>query len=355
MKYTKDQISEIFKTYKKRKIPRFQKNRGEIKKSLTRYVLEDLYYVQNKSLQDIADQYNCTRPMVKYLMDEYGLETRRRGQARVLAIKKGKFENFQHHDINEDFFSNWTPQMAWVLGLIFTDGNFFGKGTNWRVNISSVDLDLLEKVKVHLNSTLKIRKLTQSYDKSKHIYRLEFYREKMRDDLVKLGLLQNKSLIMKFPDIPEKHVRHFIRGCWDGDGSVFISSGKLLASFVSGSKEFIERLNTELYLLGIVRSKKEKKYGSFFKVPLSIHKSKRSRCYSIKVQTQENMVKLFHHFYDGVDESMYLERKYNIFVKGLLLDEKDKNNLNPQRVLVVQCVFLSWDTDNLPSPRNLGD
>jgi len=37
------------------------------------------------------------------------------------------------------------------------------------------------------------------------------------------------------------------------------------------------------------------------------------------------VIKLFHYFYDGVDESVYLSRKYNVFVKGLKLEEKEKN------------------------------
>jgi truncated hemoglobin YjbI len=45
--------------------------------------------------------------------------------------------------------------------------------------------------------------------------------------------------------------------------------------------------------------------------------------YYIKIQTRENVEKLFHYFYDGVDESMYLTRKYKKFVEGLQGDQKD--------------------------------
>ena len=58
--------------------------------------------------------------------------------------------------------------------------------------------------------------------------------------------------------------------------------------------------------------------------PLKIHKDKRANAFYIKIQTRENMRKLFHYFYDDVDESMYLTRKYNVFVKGLNLEKKEK-------------------------------
>ena len=295
--------------YKKRK----NYKRGVIINSLTKEILNDLYFHQNKSLQDIAKEYNCTRPMVQLLMEKYELKRRTRGKARVLAIKEGKFEKLEYHDINENFFSNWSSGMAWVLGLLFTDG-CIRPGS---VSIHSVDLELLEKIKTFLNSSKPIAKIAQSYDKSKHIYRLEFCREKMREDLLKLGLVQRKSLIMQFPEIPEEYMRHFIRGCWDGDGSVYISNGKLNASYVCGSKDFIKRLILELFKIGIHR-KKHLKYKSHFgtKFPVAIHKSKRSKSYSIKLNTQENIVTLFHYFYDGVDESMYLSRKYTVFVEG---------------------------------------
>lgn len=61
------------------------------------------------------------------------------------------------------------------------------------------------------------------------------------------------------------------------------------------------------------------------KYPLKIHVEHRSKSpsYSIKVRSKENVEKLFNYFYDGVDESMYLKRKYDVFVKGLNLIEED--------------------------------
>jgi hypothetical protein len=139
------------------------RGKGEIAATLPKEKLRSLYYEQKKSLQDIAREFNCTRQTVLFLMEKYGMERRSQSKARLLAIKEGKFEGYTHDDINEDFFNEWSPEMAWVLGLLFTDGNANGG----RISITSIDFDLLEKVQKLLNSTRSIQKCQQPYDKTK--------------------------------------------------------------------------------------------------------------------------------------------------------------------------------------------
>jgi len=153
--------------------------------------------------------------------------------------------------------------------------------------------------------------------------------------------MSNVGLDMLFPVIPEEYTRHFIRGCWDGDGSVFLDRGNLVANYISGSKKFIERLVQELYKIGISKrvSYRYEKSGKRVlmpvaskeilsnhpdgRFPLTIH-MKNINAYYIKTTTKENIERLFHYFYNGVDKSMYLTRKYNVFVKGSKLEEKNE-------------------------------
>ena len=98
-------------------------------------------------------------------------------------------------------------------------------------------------------------------------------------------------------------VRHFIRGCWDGDGSVYWMGNDIRtarASYVSGSKEFIEQLVQHLVDLGLPNR--------------TIHKSTRSKnpTYSF-AYTGIQCATLYHVLYDGVDESIYLKRKHDRF------------------------------------------
>jgi len=291
---------------------------------LSKEKLIDLYHHEAKSLQDIANVYNCSRTMIQKLMNEYGLQRRTRSEARKWAIRRGKFKGLEYSEMDEKFFTKWSPEMAWILGLIFTDGNLTNSGV---VTLTSVDLEMLEKVKSLFDSTIHIRKQTQGYDKSKYIYIIRFGHEKMTQDLKKLGLTPQKSLTMPFPDIPEEHVRHFIRGCWDGDGSVYFEKrrpGEIRASFVSGSEQFIKRIVLELYKIGIERQRISYTKPSELGLPgskITIYKYKDRNGYYIKLQGK-NCQRLFHYFYDEVDESLYLKRKYEVFKKGIDLLEK---------------------------------
>jgi len=93
---------------------------------------------------------------------------------------------------------------------------------------------------------------------------------------------------------------------------------KPIASYVSGSWEFIESIVLELSKIGI-RSKKliyVKLAKRWHFGPLTVHEYKGRRGYYIKMGGK-NIEKLFHYFYDDVPESQYLKRKYDIFQSSL--------------------------------------
>ncbi len=133
---------------------------------------------------------------------------------------------------------------------------------------------------------------------------------------------------MQFPNIPSEYVRHFIRGCWDGDGSVYVSNGKLRASYTCGSYAFIERLVQELFKIGIhktfldyaVKYETRLRLQALYpdhKYPITIHKKISGNSYDIKFGDRDQLEKFFHYLYDDVSEHMYLSRKHTKFVEGL--------------------------------------
>jgi len=68
----------------------------------------------------------------------------------------------------------------------------------------------------------------------------------MKDDLIALGCIPRKSLLLKFPtsnQVPEHLIRHFIRGYFDGDGH-FTNTEKCFEAGYIGTEDFIiESLN----------------------------------------------------------------------------------------------------------------
>lgn len=116
--------------------------------------------------------------------------------------------------INKDFFKTWSNDMAYVLGYWFADGNI-DHGDKYRFRISSNDLEILEKIRGVMDSTHKIGHRKNSKEHGFGVTCREIY-----EDVVNLGGTERKSLIAKFPNVPDKYVRHFIRGYFDGDGGI---------------------------------------------------------------------------------------------------------------------------------------
>lgn len=78
----------------------------------------------------------------------------------------------------------------------------------------------------------------------------------MVNDLEKLGCVSNKSLILKFPtkeQVPENLTSHFLRGYFDGDGSVFLSENSNGRTDVKYSRINVQLCGT-FEFLDVVRS-----------------------------------------------------------------------------------------------------
>ena len=185
--------------------------------------------------------------------------------------------------------------------------------------------DHLEKIKKMLHSQHPVR-----YDKIADIHEFVFVRKIMAARLFKLGITRNKSLKVKFPNVPDKFLLHFIRGVFDGDGSVFFepsrkiplrvsstngsvsfvprsSKSPLRASFTSGSKKFITTLEGKLHMHA----------GLGKRTIYELHRGNTS--YYIRYCHKDSL-KFFHYIYAGADESLRLERKYQKFLEGMKSD-----------------------------------
>jgi len=200
------------------------------------------------------------------------------------------------------FFEKWSTEMAYILGLIITDGCISQTGT---VSLCMNDRDLLEKVRLVMGSKHRIR----SYQHQKGLYGFYFTRERMANSLKHLGVLPKKSLTVDFPDIPELFIVDFIRGVFDGDGSVFFEKrsprSPLKSSFVSSSKKFIQKLEKKLQKLELP--------------PRMIYKQKTKNTFSYMIRYAHNdSVKLYNILYKNVPENgLYLVRKRDKYRQGI--------------------------------------
>ena len=128
------------------------------------------------------------------------------------------------HTFDETFFDKIdTEEKAYTLGVLYSDGNNMSHPTSGGFLISQLerDKDILEKIKKSIKSTYPLKEETQKIN-GKIKYTLYVYDKSITKKLENVGVLKNKSLTLKFPTfISDDLMPHFIRGYFDGDGSIW--------------------------------------------------------------------------------------------------------------------------------------
>lgn len=236
-----------------------------------------------------------------------------------LGLKKSKYV------YNEKFFETIdTEEKAYWLGFMYADGyvcasKYRGNISSYEVSIelSSVDKNHLIKFVKSINGNIGVTEFVK-YAGTPPAYHnmcsVRIYSKKMFNDLNNVGVVQNKTFIIKFPTFLEENLkRHFIRGYFDGNGSVYENKQARCArcNFTTASKEFIEYISKYLIESGI------KCYITHYH---NIYQCIISGMYNVDV---------FRNFLYK-DSTVFLDRKFERFVK--IYDKYDIDNRLKERL-----------------------
>lgn len=147
----------------------------------------------------------------------------------------------------------WSSDFAYAIGLIVTDGNLSQPKQGSRISFVSKDIEQIENFKKCLGIDTKIgaHNSGSSADKS---YRVQFKDVSFYIFLNSIGIFPAKSKTIAGIRIPKKYFFDYLRGCFDGDGSIYSywdkrwkSSFMFYVSFISASKNHIDWLQDEIY------------------------------------------------------------------------------------------------------------
>ena len=146
-------------------------------------------------------------------------------------------QNSRKWHINADYFKTWSSNMAYTLGLWFADGCIYGDKM-FDITLHAKDKYILKQIAKELEYE------GQLYDYvDRQAARLNFSCVVIYDDIKKLGGTECKSKSMHFPEIPKEYLHDFIRGYFDGDGSIMLlKNNRVNSAFTSGSKVFLDSL-----------------------------------------------------------------------------------------------------------------
>ena len=171
-------------------------------------------YLNGISSVKIGKKYGTTHKPILKLLHKLNIEVDQKKLVRRYTLDENYFD-----EIN-------TPNKAYILGFLWADGHNEIKKSTVSMSLQEEDKEILEKIRKELNSNKLLEYIDYSNKHDggycyKNQYRLLVFSKHLCKSLEKLGMINNKSLYLKFPNIPENLYSHFIRGYYDGDGSIY--------------------------------------------------------------------------------------------------------------------------------------
>lgn len=167
------------------------------------------FYLSGNSLEKTANQFNCSTTKIKNILYKNNITTR--NWKKVMFNKRIKCDDNYFCDIN-------SPDKAYFLGWMVSDGWINKKGMG--ISLNKKDENILYLYKKYINYQGNIGSYTTKNKYKSEMRYLILTSESIKNDLAKWGVVPRKSHKTYFPPIPKQLYHHFIRGIFDGDGTI---------------------------------------------------------------------------------------------------------------------------------------
>lgn len=255
-----------------------------------------------KDREDIVYKYTQLRKSCCVLGKEYGVSKDTIGRVLreegVTVLKNGQILGTKR---NEDFFREIdTPHKAYILGLLYADGAVQKEGKYTRLTLAEYDKELLEKIKVAMGiEEVNLNFMRSNKENHANQYQLTLCRAEGTKYLISHGCTPRKTFEIRFPTwLNDELMPHFVRGYFDGDGSIASEEAKIAninfcsnPEFIKGAQEYLEKkLNIKTY----------------------VSKPKNDKINYLCFGNKDAKIKFMEYIYKDAD--LYMERKYKHYL-----------------------------------------
>lgn len=269
-----------------------------------------LTYLSGLDTYQTANEHQCSQTFVMNVLKKS-------------KIPKRSTQSYTRKYItNENFFNSITDEKrAYFLGLMYADGNNYVRAPHSyevSIKLQAQDKPILEKFRDIIVPDLELKTVIDKQTLNKH-YLFKINSKKMSEQLSALGCVPNKSLILQFPNfIKDDLLNHFIRGYFDGDGTIYHKKPKITGQInyiigITSSKMFCESIKNIL----------EPQLSVHFSIKLSRPKTNQITT-TLSVGGNQQVKKILDWLYK--DATIYLPRKYEKYQE--FLNYLQDNNLN---------------------------
>ena len=205
-----------------------------------------------------------------------------------------------------------SEEKAYFLGFVYADGSHNIDRHELRINISKDDDDLLKMFYELFECDKEIKYIhNKQYNKDYAMFAVQS--NHFSDQLLKLGVMANKSFKVTFPSfLSEDLIRHFIRGYFDGDGCIGLSQRgwKSTSVQLAGNQSFLSSIKEIIY------KDTEKS--------MKLYKHTNSNIFSLQSGGVFNVYAILNYLYK--DSNIYLQRKYQRYLDFITKYEEEYLN-----------------------------
>lgn len=250
-----------------------------------------LYQKEKWTMAEIADRFRVSPQSISGILKRRNVVARSQSEAQ------------RKYSVDETFFDVLNaPEKAYFLGILYADGYNNTDRNSVNLSLKEEDQELLIDLSnlIQPNKPLQFIKLRRP-TWSNH-YRLVIANKHISKRLAELGCTKAKSYALSFPDfLPLELVPHFIRGYYDGDGSLMCHNNKAYSISIVGTEAFCSAL-AKIF-------KKELVVGSYMRPR---HKEKNNNIRMLEISGNRQVLKVLNWLYH--DATIYLKRKYRKYL-----------------------------------------
>jgi acylphosphatase len=274
--------------------------------------------LDNRNITDVINHFKIPRHIIRRILKENNIDIK------SISISKRKYK------LNENLLDNIDcPEKAILLGLFFADGCNHSDGKTSSIGLASEDVNYLDKFNKMIFDNRPLSYYKSKRKNEQDLLKIQIRNKHFWNNLNKYGCIPQKSITLEWPKyIPDEFICYFLRGYFDGDGSIKIS--RKIQKMKKEKWDYIYKLtNYQISICGSYNFLNKLKDFLYEKLNINcyMYNPKNNKIHALEIGGHKQVEKFLHYIYS--DNILCLDRKYNRYLqfKEFMKSSKPKMEL----------------------------
>lgn len=251
------------------------------------------YTILHRGVNAIGRDMGTTGITVQRYLKKMGIKIRNLSEA---------MQENRSFNVNDNYFKTQSHNMAYILGLLASDGCVSKDTNHWYIDLQIKDEQILYDIKKEIGFEGPLQHYTNN--QGTDFSRLRVCSKVMKDDLSHYNIIPKKTFTLSPPSfLNEEYYISYIRGYFDGDGCIYINYDTYAYNwYICGARKEVLEWIKDILL---------NKYGIITSLKTSPKTLKNGdKFYYLQTYNKSTILQIFQILY--VPNSLYIKRKYDI-------------------------------------------